>query len=58
MCPRLTAKSTPDGGGTVLFILDDGHKILVKDATMKDWCEIQLEDGSIGWIPRDVIEII
>ena len=58
MSPSVTAKSTPDAGGTDLFILHGGHKILVKDATMKDWCEIQLEDGSIGWIPRDVIEII
>ena len=58
MSPSVTAKSTPDVGGTDLFILHEGHKILVKDATMKDWCEIQLEDGSIGWIPRDVIEII
>lgn len=58
MSPSVTAKSTPDAGGTDLFILHEGHKILVKDATMKDWCEIQLEDGSIGWIPRDVLEII
>ena len=58
MSPSVTAKSTPDAGGTDLFILHEGHKILVKDATMKDWCEIQLEDGSIGWIPCDVIEII
>lgn len=58
MSPSVTAKSTPDAGGTDLFILHEGHKILVKDATMKNWCEIQLEDGSIGWIPRDVIEII
>ena len=58
MSPSVTAKSTPDAGGTDLFILHEGHKILVKDATMKDWCEIQLEDGSIGWIPRDVIEVI
>lgn len=58
MAPSVTAKSTPDAGGTDLFILHEGHKILIKDATMKDWCEIQLEDGSIGWIPRHVIEII
>ena len=58
MAPSVTAKSTPDAGGTDLFILHEGHKILIKDATMKDWCEIQLEDGSIGWIPRNVIEII
>ncbi len=58
MVPSIIAKSTPDAGGTDLFILHEGHKIFIKDATMKDWCEIQLEDGSIGWIPRNVIEVI
>lgn len=58
MSPSVTAKSTPDTGGTDLFILHEGHKVLIKDSTMKEWCEIQLEDGSIGWIPREVMEII
>lgn len=58
MVPSIIAKSTPDAGGTDLFILHEGHKIFIKDATMKDWCEIQLEDGSIGWIPSNVIEVI
>lgn len=58
MAPSVTVKSTPDVSGTDLFILHEGHKVAIKDATMKAWCEIQLEDGSIGWLPVDVIEVI
>lgn len=58
MEPSVTAKSTPDVGGTDLFILHEGHKVTIKDATMKEWREIQLEDGSIGWVPVQVLEVI
>ncbi len=58
MNPSVTAKSTPDAGGTDLFILHEGHKVTIKDSTMKEWREIQLEDGSIGWVPAQVLEII
>ena len=58
MEPSVTAKSTPDAGGTDLFILHEGHKVTIKDSTMKEWREIQLEDGSIGWVPVQVLEVI
>ena len=58
IAPSVTVKSTPDNGGTDLFIIHEGHKIKIKDASMKEWYEIQLEDGSVGWIPKEVIEII
>ena len=32
--------------------------ISIKDNTMKEWKEIQLEDGNAGWVPASVIEII
>lgn len=56
--PGVTAKSTPDESGTSLFILHEGRKIKVCDDTMKDWKEIELEDGTVGWIPTASIEII
>jgi SH3-like domain-containing protein len=31
---------------------------MIKDNTMKEWKEIQLEDGNAGWVPASVIEII
>lgn len=58
MSPSVTAKSTPDEGGTDLFVLHEGHKVSIKDATMKSWVEIKLEDGNVGWIPVSAIERI
>ena len=58
MTPSVTVKSTPNESGTDLFILHEGHKVKIKDNTMKEWKEIQLEDGNVGWVPTSVIEII
>lgn len=58
MAPSVTVKSTPNETGTDLFILHEGRKVMIKDNTMKEWKEIQLEDGNAGWVPASVIEII
>lgn len=58
MAPSITVKSTPNDKGTDLFILHEGHKVMIKDDTMKEWKEIQLEDGNTGWVPVELIEII
>ena len=58
MAPSVTVKSTPNESGTDLFILHEGHKVNIKDNTMREWKEIQLEDGNVGWVPTSVIEII
>ena len=58
MVPSVTVKSTPNEGGTDLFILHEGHKVNIRDSSMKEWVEIKLEDGNVGWIPLSVIEII
>lgn len=49
--PSVTVRSTPSESGTSLFILHEGHKVGVKDGSMKDWKEIRLEDGKVGWVP-------
>lgn len=56
--PSVTVRSTPSESGTSLFILHEGHKVVVKDGSMKDWKEIRLEDGKVGWVPASAIEII
>ena len=56
--PSVTVRSTPSESGTRLFILHGGHKVGVKDGSMKDWKEIRLEDGKVGWVPASAIEII
>ena len=58
MEPSVTVTSTPNEGGTELFILHEGRKVMIKDNTMREWKEIQLEDGNAGWVPASVIEII
>ena len=58
MAPSITVKSTPNDKGPDLFILHEGHKVMIKDDTMKEWKEIQLEDGNAGWVPVELIEII
>lgn len=56
--PSVTVRSIPSESGTSLFILHEGHKVGVKDGSMKDWKEIRLEDGKVGWVPASAIEII
>ena len=58
MAPSVTVKSTPIETGTELFILHEGRKVFIKDNTMKDWKEIQREDGNAGWVSASDIEVI
>ena len=58
MEPSVTIRSTPSVNGTELFILHEGKKVKVKDDSMKDWKEIEIEDGNIGWLPASTIERI
>lgn len=56
--PSVTIRSTPSESGTALFILHEGHKVTVKDDTMREWKEISIADGKVGWIPASAIEKI
>lgn len=56
--PSVTVRSTPNESGTSLFIIHEGRKVTVKDNSMKNWKEISLEDGKIGWLRASDIEII
>lgn len=56
--PSVTVRSTPSESGTSLFILHEGSKVFMKDNSMKDWKEIKLEDGKVGWVPASAIEVI
>lgn len=58
MSPSVTVRSTPNESGTSLFVLHEGSKVGIKDASMKDWKEIRLEDGKVGWVPTSAVEII
>lgn len=54
----INVKSTPAKNGTDLFILHEGTKVTVVDASMKEWCEIRVADGKQGWVESKQIEII
>ena len=58
MNPSVTVRSTPSESGTSLFILHEGRKVGIKDNSMKEWKEIRLEDGKVGWVPSSAIEVI
>lgn len=56
--PSVTIRSTPNDNGTSLFILHEGRKVFIKDDSMNDWKEIQLEDGNVGWVKKNDLEVI
>lgn len=58
LSPSVTARSTPSESGTALFILHEGHKVQIKDDSMREWKEIRLEDGKVGWVPTSSLEKI
>lgn len=58
MSASVTVKSTPSENGNELFVLHEGTRVEITDDEMKEWCEIKIADGKVGWIPRKVIEII
>lgn len=58
LSPSVVVRSTPSENGTSLFVLHEGHKVTIKDNSMREWKEIQLEDGKVGWILTSTLEVI
>lgn len=58
MSPAVTVKSTPTDSGSDLFVIHEGTRVEIRDSSMKDWFEIQIADGKIGWIPKNSLELI
>ena len=54
----VNVKSTPSKNGTDLFILHEGTRVTITDATMKEWKQIRVDDGKEGWLETSEIEII
>ncbi|MBN2890470.1 MAG: tetratricopeptide repeat protein [Bacteroidales bacterium] len=52
-----TIKSSPENDGTDLYILNPGVKVGIKSIN-NDWYEVKLPNGKIGWIQKNVVEII
>lgn len=49
--------SSPDINSKELFILHAGTKVYITKQD-RNWLEIEIDNGSVGWIQRDKIEII
>ncbi len=54
----VTVKSTPAKNGTELFILHEGTKVDITDASMRGWKQIRVADGKEGWVETSQVEII
>jgi tetratricopeptide (TPR) repeat protein len=55
--PVVNIKASPNESATELFVLHEGTKVEIRQSS-KDWVEIKIEDGSIGWIKRDLLVVI
>ncbi len=58
MEPSAVVKSTPSATGNDLFVLHEGTKVEIRDATLRDWYEVELADGKVGWLESKQLEII
>ena len=38
--------------------INEGTKVYIDDNSMKEWKEIRLEDGNVGWVKASSIEVI
>lgn len=46
------------GASTVLIKVHEGRKVTIIDDTIDQWTEIELEDGTVGWVKKESIERI
>lgn len=49
--------SSPDSNSKEIFILHSGTKVSITKED-RSWIEIEIDNGSVGWIQRDKLEII
>jgi tetratricopeptide (TPR) repeat protein len=55
--PTLNVKSSPDQNSTDIFVIHEGLKVKIIDQ-VGDWYDIQIANGSKGWIRITDMEII
>ncbi|MDU1890576.1 MAG: tetratricopeptide repeat protein [Dysgonomonas sp.] len=57
MAGSASVVSSPDINSKELFILHSGTKVYITKED-RNWLEIEIDNGSVGWIQRDKLEII
>lgn len=55
--PTITVKSSPTMGSVDLFVVHEGTKVSIID-NVENWYKIKIQDGSIGWLPAETMEMI
>ncbi len=55
--PTITAKSSPTPNAVDLFVIHQGSKVRLLDE-VEGWEKIRLQNGSIGWLPKDSMKEI
>lgn len=58
MSPAVTVRSTPTKSGSDLFVIHEGTRVEIRDNSMRDWAEVQIADGKVGWIEKSSYEAI
>lgn len=55
--PSITVKSSPAKNSVDLFVIHEGTKVSILDK-VGTWRKIKIENGSIGWIEMEYLQII
>lgn len=53
--PTITIKSSPAQSSVDLFVLHEGTKVALLDKT-NGWTKIRIANGSVGWLPENVLK--
>lgn len=52
-----SVNASPDENSNVLFELHEGTKVKIRNSD-GNWYEIEIANGSVGWTPKQKVEII
>lgn len=58
MSPAVVVKSSPGENSTDLFLIHAGTRLRILDDSMREWREVEVEEGKQGWVHLHDIEII
>lgn len=58
MTPAVVVKSSPSENSTDLFLIHEGTRLRILDSSMREWREVEVEDGKQGWVHKSDMEVI
>lgn len=57
MTGAVSVKASPDANSNELFQLHEGTKVKIR-STDGNWYEVEIANGSVGWTPKENVEVI